>query len=130
MSFSFYDGWQVAVQLLLCGVLPPGLVHYCLQQSCVVAINPSWKLSKLDKPDTRDTAGEVGTSSKMTYSWGPPHMDEQRQDNQLEPIYSSSVQIWDVALKTCRKQWMIEKGGGRGSGISMLMVRHHDDDED
>ena len=26
---SFRDGWYVAVQLLFCGVLPPGLVHYC-----------------------------------------------------------------------------------------------------
>ena len=35
---SFRDGWLVAVQLLLCGVLPPGLVQYCLQHSCVVAV--------------------------------------------------------------------------------------------
>ena len=26
---SFCDGWSVAVQLLLCGVLPPWLVQYC-----------------------------------------------------------------------------------------------------
>ena len=25
--------------------------------------HPSWKLSKLDEPDMRDTAGDVGTSS-------------------------------------------------------------------
>ena len=54
-------------------------------------------------------------------------MDEQRQDNQLEPIYSSSVPIWDVALKTCPKQWTIEKGGERGSGISVLMARCDDE---
>ena len=35
---SFHDGWFVAVQLLLCGVLPPRLVQYCLQHSCVVAV--------------------------------------------------------------------------------------------
>ena len=34
---SFHDGWWVAVQLLLCRVLPPGLVQYCLQHSCEVA---------------------------------------------------------------------------------------------
>ena len=51
-------------------------------------------------------------------------MDEQRQDNQLEPIYNSSVQIQDVALKTYWEQWVIETGGGRGSGRSMLVVRH------
>ncbi len=46
-------------------------------------------------------------------------MDEQRQDDQLEPIYSSSVPIRDVALKTCQKQWTIERGGEKGSGISV-----------
>ena len=32
--------------------------------------------------------------------------------------------------KTCRKQWTIERGGKRGSGISALIVRHDDDDDD
>ena len=49
-------------------------------------------------------------------------MDEQRQDDQLESTYSSSVTIRDVVLKTCRKQWTIEKGGEKGSGISELMA--------
>ena len=35
---NFRDGWLVAVQLLLCGVLPPGLVQYCSQHSCIVAV--------------------------------------------------------------------------------------------
>ena len=34
---SFRDGWLVAVQLL-CGVLSLGLVRYCSQHSCVVAV--------------------------------------------------------------------------------------------
>ena len=51
-------------------------------------------------------------------------MDEQRQDNQLEPIYSSLVPIQDVALKTNQKRWTIEKGGGGGLGRSALMARH------
>ena len=38
--------------------------------------------------------------------------------------------IQDVALKTYRKRWTIEKGGGRGPGRSVLMVRHDDDDDD
>ena len=42
------------------------------------------------------------------YSCGPLHMDEQRQDDKLEPTYSSYVSIRDVTL--------IERGGGRGSG--------------
>ena len=57
-------------------------------------------------------------------------MDEQNQDDQPEPTYNSSVSIRNVALKTCRKRWTIEKGGGRGSGISVLMVWHDDDDGD
>ena len=56
-------------------------------------------------------------------------MDEQRQDDQFEPTYSSSVPIQDVALKTCRKQWTIGRGGERVSGISMLIARHDDDDD-
>ena len=35
---NFRDGSLVAVQLLVCGGLPPGLVQYCLQYSCVVAV--------------------------------------------------------------------------------------------
>ena len=56
-------------------------------------------------------------------------MDEQRLDNQLEHTYNSSVPIQDVPLKTYRKRWMIEIGGGRGSGRSMQAARHDDDDE-
>ena len=47
-------------------------------------------------------------------------MDKQKQDNQLEPIYNSSVLIQDVAWKTSWEQWMIETGGERGSGGSVL----------
>ena len=56
-------------------------------------------------------------------------MDEQRQDDQLEPTYNSSVLIQDVALKTYQKRWTIEKGGGRESGWSVLMAWHEDADE-
>ena len=35
---SIRDGRQVAVQLVPCGVLPPGLVQYCSQHSCVIAV--------------------------------------------------------------------------------------------
>ena len=78
--------------------------------------HPSRKLSKLDEPDTRYTAGEVGTSSWVMYSWGPLHMDEQRQDLHFEPTYSSSVPIRDVTLRICRKQWTKGRCGVRGSG--------------
>ena len=56
-------------------------------------------------------------------------MDEQRQNDQLEPIYSCSVLIQDIALKTSQEQWTIETGGERGSGRSLLATRRDDDDE-
>ena len=49
-------------------------------------------------------------------------MDEQKQDDQLESTFSSSVRIRGVALKIERKQWTIEWGGERGSGISGLIA--------
>ena len=57
-------------------------------------------------------------------------MDEQKQDDLLEPTYNSSVFIQDIALKTSREQCTIETGGERGSGRSMLAARHDDDDDD
>ena len=64
------------------------------------------------------------------YSYGPPIMAKQKQDNQLEHTYSSYVRIGDVALKTCQKRWMIERSSERGSGISVLAAQHDDDDDD
>ena len=66
----------------------------------------------------------------VMYSCGPFHMVEQKQHDQLEPTYNSSVLTQDVVLKTCQKQWMIGRGGERGSGISVLMARYDDDDDD
>ena len=57
-------------------------------------------------------------------------MEEQRQDDQLEPIYNSSVAIQDVALKTYRERWAIGTGGGRGSGRFVLATRYDDDECD
>ena len=61
--------------------------------------------------------------------YGPLHMAKQRQDDKLEPTYSSAATIWDVALKTCWKQWTIGRGDERGSEISVLMSWHDDDDD-
>ena len=63
------------------------------------------------------------------YSYGPLHMAEQRQGDQLAPTFRSSVRIRGVALRTCRKRWTIGLGGERGSGISVLMARQDDDDD-
>ena len=64
----------------------------------------------------QDTTGEVRTNSQVMYSSGPLHMDEQRQDDQQEPIYNSSVSIQDIALKTSRERWTIETGEREGQG--------------
>ena len=56
-----------------------------------------------------------------------PHMDELKQDDQLDHTYSSYVRIRDVALKTCRRRWTIGKSDERGSGISVLAARHDDE---
>ena len=97
--------------------------------NCTATNHPSRKLSKLDEAGMQDTTGEVGTSSSVMYSYGPLHMDEQKQYDQLEPTYSSSVLIRDVALETCRKHWMIGRDGERRSGIFVLMVWQDDDDD-
>ena len=75
-------------------------------------LNKSWRqhptrhqlYGHLDEPDTRDTAGEARTNSSVMYSYGPPHMAKQKQDDQLEHTYSSYVRIRDVTLKTCQKR--------------------------
>ena len=62
------------------------------------------------------------------YSYGPLHMAEQKQGDQFEPTYSSTVRIRGVTLRTCRKRWTMGRGGEKGPGISVLMARHDDDD--
>ena len=47
----------------------------------------------------KETAKKVGT-----YSCEPLHMDEQKQNDQLEPTCSSAVPIQNVALKTYQKR--------------------------
>ena len=49
-------------------------------------------------------------------------MDEERQDDQLEPIHRGSVSIQNIALKTYRERWTIETNGVRGSGRSVVAV--------
>ena len=58
-----------------------------------------------------------------------PHMAVQKQDDQDEHTFSSYVRIRDVVLKTCLGRWRIGRSGERGSGKSVLPVRHNDDDE-
>ena len=55
--------------------------------------------------------------------------DEQKQDDQLERTYTSSMRMRNVALRTCQKRWTIGKSGERGSGIFVLVAWHDDDDD-
>ena len=59
--------------------------------------------------------------------WWTPSHGRAKAGRPARTSYSSSVLIRDVALRTCRKQWTIGRGGERGSEISVLMVHHHDD---
>ena len=68
-----------------------------------------------------------GRTHKRLYSYGPPHMAVQKQDDQHEHTFSSYVRVRDVALKTCLGRWTIGRSGERGSGISVLSARHDDD---
>ena len=61
------------------------------------------------------------------YSYGPPHMAGQKQDDQHEHTFSSYLRIRDIALKTCQRRWTIGKSGKRGSGISVPVERQDDD---
>ena len=64
------------------------------------------------------------------YSYGPPHMAVQKQDDQHKHTFSSYVRIRDVVLKTYLRRWTIGRSGERGSGISVLPARHNDDNDD
>ena len=54
------------------------------------------------------------------YSYGPPHMAGQKQDDQLEHTSISYVRIRDVVLKTCQRRWTIGRSGGEGRGYPWL----------
>ena len=58
------------------------------------------------------------------YSYGPPHMARQKQDDQLEHTFFIYVRIRDVPLKTRQRRWTIERSGKRGSGISVKSLEH------
>ena len=58
------------------------------------------------------------------YYCGAPHMDEQRLDGQLEPIYYSSVLIQEGPAGSD------ERESKRGSGKSVLAARHDHDHDD
>ena len=52
--------------------------------------------------------------------WTPSH--RRAKAGRPARTYSSSVPIRDVALRTCREQWTIGRGGERRSGICVLIA--------
>ena len=57
----------------------------------------------------------------MTYSYRPLHMDEQRQDDQLDPTYCSFVPIQDVDLSEAmddREGWRERVRGIHADGAT------------
>ena len=80
------------------------------------------RLSVIWKLDLTDKTAFNAVFSKR----GPHNMDEQKQDEQLQPIYNSCVPIEDVTLKTSRKLWTIEMSSERGSVTWLLSLFTYD----
>ena len=97
--------------------------------NCTATYYPSRKSSKLDEPNMQFSAEDVRTNWWAMYFWGSLYMKKQRLDDQLEPIYCSSVPIWNVDWKTSRERWTIETNGERLPGKSVLAAGHDDDDD-
>ena len=58
--------------------------------------------------------------------WTPSH--GRAKAGRLARTYTQKLSpIWDVTLKTCRKQWTMGKDGERRPGISVLMAWNDDD---
>ena len=62
---------------------------------------PIMQTIKIRRTNTRDTAGEVWTSSWVMCSCGPLHLDEQKQGVQLEPTYISYVSLGAPFIRPC-----------------------------
>ena len=111
--------------------MPRAILNKSLRQhpqnsNCTTTYHPSRKLSKLDKPDMLDAAGEVRTNSFTTYSCRPLHRNEQRQDDRPGTYIQQFCA--HTGYSSSRERWMIETGGERGSRRSVLAAWHDDDD--
>ena len=73
------------IEQVLAGNTPQGTKYTA---TCL----PPQKLSKLDETDMQNIALEARTKSLVMYSYGPPHMAKQMQDDQLEHTYSK---LWE-----------------------------------
>ena len=87
-------------------------------------------ITKTIKVRRRIHAGHSwGSSDELksnVFQWTPSY-GRTKQDGLVEPTYSSSARIRDVALRTSQKRWTIGRSGEIGSGISVLAAWHDDD---
>ena len=77
--------------------------------SCTATYLLSRKLSKLDKQDMQDTAGEAVTSSQVMFSYGPSHMAEQKQTQNIAVEYLilySQYPFWSRNLILTFYNWV------------------------
>ena len=69
----------------------------------------------------------IGKDELISDVLGAP---SQRLNDQLEPLYNSSVPIHGVTWKTSWKRWTIETSSEKVLGKPVLAVQHDDDDDD
>ena len=91
---------------------------------------PLRKLSKLDKPDIRDTAGvsknEIISDILLWTSSHGRAMGGRQARTYIQQLCTDTV----CSLEDCRERWTIETGGERGSGRSVLAAWRDDDEDD
>ena len=114
-----------------------------LLYGCTTWTLTKWLEKKLDGNYTRMLRAILNKSWRQhptrhqLYGHLPPitktiqvrHMAVQKQDDQHEHTFSSYLRIRDVVLKICLGRWTIGRSGERGSGISLLLAWHDDDDD-
>ena len=112
----------MAVQLVSCGVLPPGLVQDCLQHDHLPPITKTIQVRR-----TRH-AGHCWKSRDELISdvllWTPTYGRAKAGRPARTYIQQLCEDTGCIVQKTCQKRWTIWKSGERGSGISVLPARH------
>ena len=98
--------------------------------SCTATYHPPRKLLMLDEPDMRDNTG--GSKDELisdVFLWTPSH----GRAKVGRPAWTYIKQLcvdMGCSPEDLPEQWTIETGGEKESGISVLMVRHDDDDDE
>ena len=135
----FFDCWLSLCQVFLYLKIP---LECCEQYwtspeastpqstSSTTTNHPSRKLSRLDEPDMQDTAREVRAISCDVLLWTPSHGWAKARRPAWTCIHQLSADTeyrpedLPEAIRTIRR------GDENGSGLSVLIARHDDDDDD